>query len=663
MPRSDDSSPDVNQQPGPSRLPNPPKPCEPQNLALGGGDAQLLSDDAESMMMQQEMNELFRGIQDSKTEVGQHELRRSVDSKAGPVSENAESPLSATGRRNSEPDELQVGVNSPLAQLGEVDLDDEEDDDDDDLEDIDDETSALYCCDQILIRELLEQDGILKPVGVRPQQCNVAPAAPLTVDTSNDVPTMSELSSNVVPDSTAGQVSSDVQVARQRSEDEPNYDFEVISDQEDSNSTDSTASSSSSNTSLFGSSFFVKPGSSLIWDVLTMNRLNDLAPEQQECVKQNLFDLVAVFLKYPAVLKEMVRSLLNSIRTNSSTFMCVKMLQALFSNFLTLSNYAIQTYSMLDILVGTILSLVQADIQNFATSPNRAEASDNENMNAEGLTLSQSELGEFLHLFDAIFHKASHCVTNTFSDEHIMTLWTILSANPNYKDFFLNWLCGICQTDEIQIMTDQQWLMIYCKLVMTDSQWNKLQSDALLASTEADSSASESALARPIELETYSSLMQGAGPVLVDLAEVHLLAVLFCKAVKGVFFPDQQTSPSDASVASSANQENQGVTASTSSQIEPSQDENPVSAGPELPPSAITELRSELINAGLQQFWAILLTSKDSEMQKMARDVLNGYYLHLPKLEKEEEFVASTFARVSKFLESDETVSKLLIAT
>ena len=55
-----------------------------------------------------------------------------------------------------------------------------------------------------------------------------------------------------------------------------------------------------------------------------------------------------------------------------------------------------------------------------------------------------------------------------------------------------------------------------------------------------------------------------------------------------------------------------------------------------------TELANELINDGLRQFWEILLTSNDSDMQKRSRDVLNGYYLHLPELSKEHEFIKAT---------------------
>ena len=55
-----------------------------------------------------------------------------------------------------------------------------------------------------------------------------------------------------------------------------------------------------------------------------------------------------------------------------------------------------------------------------------------------------------------------------------------------------------------------------------------------------------------------------------------------------------------------------------------------------------TELANELINDGLRQFWEILLTSNDSDMQKMSHDVLNGYYLHLPELSKEHEFINAT---------------------
>ena len=60
------------------------------------------------------------------------------------------------------------------------------------------------------------------------------------------------------------------------------------------------------------------------------------------------------------------------------------------------------------------------------------------------------------------------------------------------------------------------------------------------------------------------------------------------------------------------------------------------------------ELANELINDGLRQFWEILLTSNDSDMQKMSRDVLNGYYLHLPELSKEHEFIKATSARITK---------------
>ena len=74
-----------------------------------------------------------------------------------------------------------------------------------------------------------------------------------------------------------------------------------------------------------------------------------------------------------------------------------------------------------------------------------------------------------------------------------------------------------------------------------------------------------------------------------------------------------------------------------------------------------TELANELINDGLRQFWEILLTSKDSDMQKMSRDVLNGYYWHLPELSKEHEFIKATSGRITKFLKTTDTekLSKL----
>ena len=74
-----------------------------------------------------------------------------------------------------------------------------------------------------------------------------------------------------------------------------------------------------------------------------------------------------------------------------------------------------------------------------------------------------------------------------------------------------------------------------------------------------------------------------------------------------------------------------------------------------------TELTNELINDGLRQFWEILLTSNDSDMQKMSRDVLNGHYLHLPELSKEHEFIKATSGRITKFLKTTDTekLSKL----
>ena len=74
-----------------------------------------------------------------------------------------------------------------------------------------------------------------------------------------------------------------------------------------------------------------------------------------------------------------------------------------------------------------------------------------------------------------------------------------------------------------------------------------------------------------------------------------------------------------------------------------------------------TELTNELIIDGLRHFWEILLTSNDSDMRKMSRDVLNGYYLHLPELSKEHEFIKATSRRITKFLKTTDTekLSKL----
>ena len=74
-----------------------------------------------------------------------------------------------------------------------------------------------------------------------------------------------------------------------------------------------------------------------------------------------------------------------------------------------------------------------------------------------------------------------------------------------------------------------------------------------------------------------------------------------------------------------------------------------------------TELANEVINDGLRQFWKILLTSNVSDMQKMSRDVLNGYYLHLAELSKEHEFIKATSGRITKFLKTTDTekLSKL----
>ena len=74
-----------------------------------------------------------------------------------------------------------------------------------------------------------------------------------------------------------------------------------------------------------------------------------------------------------------------------------------------------------------------------------------------------------------------------------------------------------------------------------------------------------------------------------------------------------------------------------------------------------TELANELINDGLRQFWEIMQTSNDSDMQTMSRDVLNGYYLHLPELSKEHEFKKTTSGRITKFLKTTDTekLSKL----
>ena len=48
-------------------------------------------------------------------------------------------------------------------------------------------------------------------------------------------------------------------------------------------------------------------------------------------------------------------------------------------------------------------------------------------------------------------------------------------------------------------------------------------------------------------------------------------------------------------------------------------------------------------------------------MQKMSRDVLNGYYLHLPELSKEHDFIKATSGRITKFLKTTDTekLSKL----
>ena len=605
----------------------------------------------------QEMNELFRGIQDLKqsgaklnVDIGGENLRRSVDSNMEPIV-GVESPASAA-QRNSDPEDLPDpdAVNSPPMRLEDDELDEDDDDDDvEELEDVDDVTNTGIYCNQMFIRELLQQEGILKPYGIRPPVCK---PSPLSVDTGIEIPRppqRSDASDKIeTPDGNQPSTCSSSQPPnvsssspQTGSKTDANDDYEVISDQDESNSTDTTASTSSSNQSFPASSHFVKPGNSLIWDLLVSNNLAQLAPEQQEYVKQNLFDLIGVFLKYPEVLKEMVKSLLTSVSNNCSTITCVKLLQALFSSVLSLSNYAIQTHSMLDVLVNTIANLAQSG-ESVAFEPldNRLDEENNGNtLLSDGSFLSQSDMGEFLHLFEAVFHKSNHCACYTFSDEHVMTLWSILSANPNYKDFFLNWLCGICQTDEVQVMTEQQWLMIYCKLVMTDAQYSKLQSDAA-------ANAQEWPVQTNADLRVVTSFSQGTCPVLADSTEVQLLAVLFCKAVKGVFLGEQESSSHSDKSRSSHDVDVLARAESSSSNVANAADD-----------SALVDIKNELVSAGLRQFWTILVKSKDSEMQKMARDVLSGYYLHLPELAKEQEFVTVTFDRVSKFLESTEAVS------
>ena len=338
------------------------------------------------------------------------------------------------------------------------------------------------------------------------------------------------------------------------------------------------------------------------------------------------------------------------------------MLQALFSNVMSLSSYAIQTHAMLDILARNLVNLVQTN--NSAGGPmlivdDHSEEGVHEINSVVGLmpSLSQAELGEFLHLFESIFYKTNHGVCYTFSDEHVITLWNILSNNSHYKDFFLNWLCGICQTEEIHIMTEQQWLMIYCKLVLNDKQWAKNQghnpSGYLSVSTESFtevvSPLQQTSMAR--ELEVFTSALQTTSPTLSDLSEVHLLAVVFCKAVKGTFFEEQQRTPSGDSRNSCDT-----INTETDSMAEAN------SFNTDLPTNILpTELANELINDGLRQFWKILLTSNDSDMQKMSRDVLNGYYLHLPELSKEHEFIKATSERITKFLKTTdrEKLSKL----
>ena len=48
-------------------------------------------------------------------------------------------------------------------------------------------------------------------------------------------------------------------------------------------------------------------------------------------------------------------------------------------------------------------------------------------------------------------------------------------------------------------------------------------------------------------------------------------------------------------------------------------------------------------------------------MQKMSRDVLDGYYLHLPELSKEHDFIKATSGKITKFLKTTDTekLSKL----
>ena len=206
-------------------------------------------------------------------------------------------------------------------------------------------------------------------------------------------------------------------------------------------------------------------------------------------------------------------------------------------------------------------------------------------------------------------------------------------------------------------MTEQQWLTIYCKLVLNDKQWAKIHghnaSGYLSVSTENFTEVlgplQQTSVAR--ELEVFTSALQTTSPTLSDLSEVHLLAVLFCKAVKGTFFEEQQRTPSGDSRNSCDT-----INSETDSMAEAN------SFNTDLPSNILpTELKNELINDGLRQFWKILLTSNDSDMQKMPRDVLNGYYLHLPELSKEHEFIKATSERITKFLKTTdrEKLSKL----
>ena len=665
----------------------------------------------------QETDDLFRGIRDSKNDFGL-DTQLQVDVDTGMVknpmdgngnrmpllsTDNVEtgSQFSATGRRNSEPEDLPDpdGENSTQDDIGIEDEDVEEEDDDDDIEDLDDvdddddmSASAGLYCDQMIIRQLLQHENILKPVTYRPAAVQTSmhhPPPSLSVETSIDAtagsPSNSQSEPSVVAQkgsALAGVLKSSgkgrktsksavvgsgesksQRVASETTTDE-NLEVQVIVDDgeygdggDTTDSAESSSSSPSSTNSLSSTSIFIKRGNSLIWDLLTSGQLSQLSPEQQECVKQNLFDLVAVFLKYPEILKEMVQSLLNSIYQHCSTITCVKMLQALFSNVMSLSSYAIQTHAMLDILVRNLVNLVTTN--NSSSSPmlivdDQSEEGVHEINGVPGLmpSLSQSELGEFLHLFESIFHKTNHGVCYTFSDEHVITLWNILSNNSHYKDFFLNWLCGICQTEEIHIMTEQQWLMIYCKLVLNDKQWAKIHGHSVSGYlavpneglSDGVNALQQSSMAR--ELEVFTSALQTTSPNLSDLSEVHLLAVLFCKAVKGTFFEEQQPTPSGDSRNScdTINTETDSVAEASTFNAELATNIFP------------TELANELINDGLRQFWKILLSSNDSDMQKMSRDVLNGYYLHLPELSKEHEFIMATSERITKFLKTTDTV-------